>query len=95
MQLPRVIGLTGLKRSGKSTLARELGTLGYENVAFADPPYGTGAAEGLAELFREKSFAQQLWIEHRAGEPMPELPGSHTRRYGDTALTFIPALESE
>ena len=37
MQLPRVIGLTGLKRSGKSTLARELGVLGYENVAFADP----------------------------------------------------------
>jgi 16S rRNA (guanine966-N2)-methyltransferase len=47
-----------------------------------------------AELFRERLFAQQLWIEHRAGEPMPQLPGAHTRRYGDTALTFIPAPES-
>lgn len=37
MQLPRVIGITGLKRSGKSTLARQLAALGYENVAFADP----------------------------------------------------------
>jgi 16S rRNA (guanine966-N2)-methyltransferase len=64
---------------------------GAFDIAFADPPYGTGEAEGLAELFRERSFAQQLWIEHRSGEPIPALPGSHTRRYGDTALTFIPA----
>ena len=37
MNLPRVIGLTGLKRSGKTTLARELSALGYKDVAFADP----------------------------------------------------------
>jgi 16S rRNA (guanine966-N2)-methyltransferase len=66
---------------------------GSFDIAFADPPYGTGAAEGLAELFQERRFAQQLWIEHRAGEPMPALPGAQTRRYGDTALTFIPAPE--
>jgi 16S rRNA (guanine966-N2)-methyltransferase len=66
---------------------------GAFDIAFADPPYGTGEAEGLAELFRERSFAQQLWIEHRAGEPIPMLPGAHTRKYGDTALTFIPAPE--
>lgn len=63
------------------------------DIALADPPYGTGAAEGLAELFRSTPFAAQLWIEHRAGEPLPALPGSETRRYGDTALTFIPAPE--
>lgn len=63
------------------------------DIALADPPYGTGAAEGLVELFRLTPFAAQLWIEHRAGEPLPSLPGSHTRQYGDTALTFIPAPE--
>jgi hypothetical protein len=52
-----------------------------------------GAAEGLAELFRAVPFARQLWLEHRAGEPLPPLPGMHTRRYGDTALTFLPAPE--
>jgi 16S rRNA (guanine966-N2)-methyltransferase len=61
------------------------------DIALADPPYGVGAAEGLAELFRAIPFAAQLWIEHRAGEPLPALPGMQTRRYGDTALTFIPA----
>jgi 16S rRNA (guanine966-N2)-methyltransferase len=61
------------------------------DIALADPPYGTGAAEGLADLFRATPFAAQLWIEHRAGEPLADLPGAHTRRYGDTALTFIPA----
>ena len=66
---------------------------GEYDIALADPPYGSGAAEGLAELFREIPFAQQLWIEHRFGEPMPQLPGAQTRRYGDTTLTFIPAPE--
>jgi 16S rRNA (guanine966-N2)-methyltransferase len=63
------------------------------DIAFADPPYGTGAAEGVAEIFLERRFAHQLWIEHAAGEPLPAAPGAHTRRYGDTALTFIPAPE--
>lgn len=63
------------------------------DIALADPPYGSGAAEGLAEIFRDTPFAQQLWIEHRFGEPMPALPGAQTRRYGDTTLTFIPAPE--
>lgn len=64
---------------------------GAFDIVLADPPYGMGAAEGLAELFRATPFAAQLWIEHRAGEPIPDLPGMRTRRYGDTALTFIPA----
>jgi len=63
------------------------------DIALADPPYGVGAAEGLVELFRAVPFAAQLWIEHRAGEPLPVLPGMHTRKYGDTALAFIPAPE--
>ena len=66
---------------------------GSYDIAFADPPYGTGDAEGLATIFLETRFAQQLWIEHRAGDPIPDAPGASTRRYGDTALTFIPAPE--
>ena len=72
--------------------AARLEPLAYD-IALADPPYGVGAAEGLADLFRATPFARQLWIEHRAGEPLPALPGMETRRYGDTALTFIPAPE--
>ena len=79
-------------RSDALRYAAKLAPYAFD-IALADPPYGTGAAEGLAELFRRTPFATQLWIEHRAGEPLPELPGSRTRRYGDTALTFIPAPE--
>ena len=50
--------------------------------------------KSLDELFQAVPFAAQLWIEHRAGEPLPDLPGMHTRRYGDTALAFIPAPEA-
>jgi 16S rRNA (guanine966-N2)-methyltransferase len=69
------------------------GTLepGTFDIAFADPPYGHGVAARLAEIFSERGFATTLWVEHAAGEPMPELAGSRTRRYGDTALTSIPA----
>ena len=63
------------------------------DIAFADPPYGTGAAEGVAAIFLETRFARQLWIEHRTGDPLPAAPGARTRQYGDTALTFIPAPE--
>ncbi len=37
MQLPRVIGLSGLKQSGKNTLASALEAHGYTTVAYADP----------------------------------------------------------
>jgi 16S rRNA (guanine966-N2)-methyltransferase len=64
---------------------------GTFDIAFADPPYGHGIAARLAEIFDERGFAATLWIEHGAGEAMPELAGSRTRRYGDTAITSIPA----
>jgi 16S rRNA (guanine966-N2)-methyltransferase len=56
------------------------------DVAFADPPYGHGAAARLAELWQAIPFAGLLSVEHRAGEPMP--PGGEPRRYGGTTLTF-------
>jgi 16S rRNA (guanine966-N2)-methyltransferase len=63
------------------------------DLAFADPPYGQGFAEALAQAFARTPFAALLCIEHGRGDALPELPGAHTRRYGDTCLTFLPAAE--
>ena len=56
------------------------------DVAFADPPYGHGAAARLAELWELTPFARLLGIEHRSGESMPA--GGDSRRYGDTVVTL-------
>jgi 16S rRNA (guanine966-N2)-methyltransferase len=56
------------------------------DVAFADPPYGHGAAARLAELWQATPFARLLGVEHRVGEAMPV--GNDSRRYGSTVVTF-------
>jgi 16S rRNA (guanine966-N2)-methyltransferase len=61
---------------------------GAYDVAFADPPYAGNAAAELARLFRAKPFARVLSIEHSADR---SIEGDDTRRYGDTALTFVYA----
>ncbi len=61
---------------------------GAYDVAFADPPYGMEAAERLVALFHRAPFARILSVEHEAGLA---LDGGDTRRYGDTALTFLQA----
>ena len=61
---------------------------GAYDLALADPPYDTDQARQLVDLFRERSFADILGVEHRASS---ELPGDETRRYGDVALTFLRA----
>ncbi|HEU0055171.1 MAG TPA: 16S rRNA (guanine(966)-N(2))-methyltransferase RsmD [Longimicrobium sp.] len=66
---------------------------GAFDVAFADPPYGTGAARAVADRFAEAPFAALLCVEHGKDDRLPDLPGLRTRRYGDTFLTFIPAPE--
>ena len=65
------------------------------DIVLADPPYHLGYSEQLVERFAEVQFAAWLWIEHAADEKLPELPGSRTRRYGDTAITAIPANAEE
>ena len=70
--------------------ARQLGP-GAFDLALADPPYGHGHAAALLERFGELPFARALWVEHRTGEPLPELPGLKHRRYGDTSLTILTA----
>lgn len=58
------------------------------DVAFADPPYATDDAGRIAGIFRATPFARILGIEHR---PDLALNGDDTRRYGDTAITFVYA----
>ncbi len=59
------------------------------HLALADPPYGKGLAAALVELFGQVAFAEELWLEHRADETLPPIPGARQRRYGDTILTQI------
>lgn len=57
-------------------------------LAFADPPWSTGAAAALVATFRAVPFAGLLVVEHAASVA---LDGDETRRYGETALTFCRA----
>jgi 16S rRNA (guanine966-N2)-methyltransferase len=61
---------------------------GAFEVAFADPPYTTDAADRIVALFRRHPFARILSVEHPAGR---RVEGDETRRYGDTAVTFCRA----
>ncbi len=61
---------------------------GAYDVAFADPPYSTDAADRMVALFRRHPFARILSVEHPAGR---RVEGDETRRYGDTAVTFCRA----
>ncbi len=59
------------------------------DIALADPPYGTGDAVRLVELFLSEPFANELWLEHPWRETLPLPAHARTRRYGDTALTTL------
>ena len=61
---------------------------GAYDVAFADPPYASNDAQRLAELFRATPFARVFSVEHSADQ---RIVGDDTRRYGDTAITFLYA----
>jgi 16S rRNA (guanine966-N2)-methyltransferase len=61
------------------------------DIALADPPYGSDDAASVLRAFERVPFARLLCMEHAARMPMPRLDGVRSRRYGDTALTFITA----
>ena len=61
---------------------------GAFDVAFADPPYSSDAADRVVALFRRHPFARILSVEHPADR---RVDGDETRRYGDTAVTFCRA----
>lgn len=87
--------ITTLKVTDRTTIHRvdalkfaEALRPGQYDVAFADPPYESDAPARLVALFRVAPFARVLSIEHAADRL---IPGDDTRRYGDTAVTFIYA----
>jgi len=76
-----------LVRADALRFAAKLEALAYD-IAFADPPYTTGHAARIAELFRARPFARILGVEHDKSEDVGE--GDH-RKYGSTVLTFLEA----
>jgi len=72
---------------------RRIGGEAPFDLAFADPPYGTGDAARLVEAFSAFPFARELWLEHPFREELSLPDGARTRRYGDTALTVLRAPE--
>ena len=58
------------------------------DLALADPPYSVPFAQRLVAAFNAQPFARLLAVEHPASV---SLGGNDTRRYGDTALTFLHA----
>jgi len=76
-----------IHRSDAMRFAERLQPGAYD-VAFADPPYASDDAQALAELFRQNPFARVFSVEHAADH---SVSGDDTRRYGDTALTFLYA----
>ena len=83
------LGATGcrLHRADALRFAAQLAPGAYD-VAFADPPYTTGHAARVADLFRRLPFARILGVEHHQREDVG--PGDH-RRYGSTIVTFLEA----
>ena len=67
-----------------------LETLAFD-VAFADPPYDSDAAAQVIVRFAAAPFARILSVEHHPRAELPPVAHARTRRYGDTALTFITA----
>lgn len=59
------------------------------DVALADPPYASGEAKRLVELYLREPFATELWLEHPVREDLALPEDARTRRYGDTALTTL------
>src|SRR5216117_3884371 len=76
-----------IHRSDALRFAERLQPALYD-VAFADPPYAHEDAARLVEVFRATPFAQVFSIEHAADRAVA---GDETRRYGDTAITFLYA----
>ncbi len=78
-------GSVTIDRSDAMVFIAALGPGAYD-VAFADPPYGSGVAQRVAEQWLAVPFATVLGIEHRRGESMPGEPD--TRTYGTAAVSF-------
>lgn len=59
------------------------------DVAFADPPYGSGVADKLVRQWQATPFATLFGVEHGAKEEL--VGGGDRRTYGDSAVTIFRA----
>jgi 16S rRNA (guanine966-N2)-methyltransferase len=82
-----VAGRARIHRGDALRFAAEL-EAGVFDLAFADPPYTTDAADRIVALFRRQQFERILSVEHPAGR---RVEGDETRCVGDTAVTFCRA----
>ncbi len=74
-----------IRRGDAVRFAEKLEENAYD-VAVADPPYKSGFALKLVEVWLQRPFSRILSVEHDSHE---KLPGSdETRRYGTAAITF-------
>ena len=80
-------GRVTIHRSDAMRFAERLQPGAYD-VAFADPPYAADNAAELATIFRRSPFARVFSVEHSSNQV---IAGDDTRRYGDTAITFLYA----
>lgn len=80
-----VEAVVAIRRADALRFVAGLGRVAYD-LAFADPPYGTGQAEALCDRWLENRFARILGVEHPT---RVVLPANDCRRYGNTALTFL------
>lgn len=71
--------------------AERLAPQAYD-VAFADPPYESGLAQRVAEIWLATPFAAIFGVEHGAHERMPA--GGETRTYGATGITLFRATDT-
>jgi len=62
---------------------------GAYDVAFADPPYGSGQLDRLLETWLAAPFATVLSVEHAHDHRLP--PGGKRYDYDDTAVTIYRA----
>ena len=89
----RTLGAEALSTVHRGDAVRFVARLDADayDIAFADPPYGLGLAQSIAERWSEVPFAPVLAIEHPTRE---EIPGDDRRIYGDTAITILRARKA-
>ncbi len=69
--------------------------VGAFDLALADPPYGRGLAQRLLDLYMRVPFAKIFSVEYETSERLALPPNADVRRYGDTAVAFVAAVDLE
>lgn len=75
---------TRIFRKDALAFARSAEEAAYD-IAFADPPYGSGQLDRLVEIWLARPFSRLLTIEHSAEHRLPGSP--RRRRFGDTIVS--------